>query len=467
LSVVLTGTGIWLWGFLLAFLIRMQSGDSRPLHIIKGISLAPITGPGLLSVAWFFALYLECPQYLIWFFLGLSAFLFVMSRWLAKKSLDAHETKSVSKWVVLPVLTGIIMTSISLYLDQSRPNGGSDAMAIWNYAARFLFRSGVNYPELMPLLHPSHHMDYPLFIPGAVSAQWFLLGRESWDIIQWTHAGFILPFACLGYEIVSAVRSPRLAALTSTAMMLTPALLIWNQRQYVDPHVAYALLGGVGGLGLALHKKNMPPSHALCTGLYLGAMPWLKNEGIPLLILATSLFVFFLYRQDQLRVRRSFLIQACTGMLLFLGALVVFKQSWPPTNDLLANGGTTLFDYFTNGSRWHQVLAAYGGEFNPYVPLTRTRWGASLLLIAILVFLSCIKRSWRDGSMNQMFMLFIAFASSGWIVVYVLTPQELGWHLTTSMNRLILQLQPAFLVICVICATSRRHSFTQKTATSS
>jgi hypothetical protein len=46
----------------------------------------------------------------------------------------------------------------------------------------------------------------------------------------------------------------------------------------------------------------------------------------------------------------------------------------------------------------------------------------------------------------------------GYFFVYVLTPLDLGYHLTTSLNRLFLQLWPSVIFLCFMIAGSPETS---------
>jgi hypothetical protein len=54
----------------------------------------------------------------------------------------------------------------------------------------------------------------------------------------------------------------------------------------------------------------------------------------------------------------------------------------------------------------------------------------------------------------------LVFQLAGYLAVYVVSPHELNWHLTTSLYRLILQLFPAgvFLLFCAVPEPERALS---------
>ena len=59
--------------------------------------------------------------------------------------------------------------------------------------------------------------------------------------------------------------------------------------------------------------------------------------------------------------------------------------------------------------------------------------------------------------------LVLAGVLVGYLAIYVVTFQELSWHLETSMRRLLLHLWPAFLLVLFVAARTpaealRRYS---------
>ncbi len=445
----------WVWGIVLAIMIRRHPEDSWLEMAIKGVTLAPLTGPGLLSVSWFFAVYLGKASLTLFVLVGISTILAIVAR-RQRPRIGLHCPLGDSKWLLLPMIAGVFLTAVSLYLDQRHGRGGADAMAIWNYAARFLHRAQGDYSALMPSLDPSHHMDYPLFFPAAIAGQWYFAGEESWTIVQWTHVGFILPMGTLSFEILRASRSALVAALGATALQMTPALLIWSQRQYVDGHLAYAVLGATFALSSLTDCKRPSQFSPLTTGLFLGSLPWIKNEGIPLLLLLLALFVWHHWRRKPMRIQRRTIIAMLVGASFFLMAHLAFKQNWSIANDLILRGRESLVEYLSSWHRWRTVLLAYAGEFNPLIALSRQRWAGSLLATVLLFLVGAFRGGWRQDPTLCFLMRFMLLACCGWLLVYAITPQELNWHLTTSMNRLVLQISPTFLVTSVLFATRAR-----------
>ena len=56
----------------------------------------------------------------------------------------------------------------------------------------------------------------------------------------------------------------------------------------------------------------------------------------------------------------------------------------------------------------------------------------------------------QDKSFLLTAALCLGIMLTGYFFIYVITPKNLDWHIRTSLNRLLLHLWPAFLLLCFI-----------------
>jgi hypothetical protein len=56
--------------------------------------------------------------------------------------------------------------------------------------------------------------------------------------------------------------------------------------------------------------------------------------------------------------------------------------------------------------------------------------------------------TWRQGALT------LGLLCVGYLMVYVTTPYELEWHLRTSMDRLLLQMWPALVLVVMLRGAS-------------
>ncbi|TMA31198.1 MAG: hypothetical protein E6J88_04370, partial [Deltaproteobacteria bacterium] len=145
------------------------------------------------------------------------------------------------------VSAGAAVVVAALFLEQSvrYPDGGWDAVAIWNLRARALFAAPhqpglVFSPEL-----PAQHPDYPILLPALVAHGWFALGNRTAAV----PIAISFLFAAAGVaalaSAVSARRGPTIALAAALLLHGTPELLTLAWNQYADVKLAMLLLVAV------------------------------------------------------------------------------------------------------------------------------------------------------------------------------------------------------------------------------
>ncbi len=453
--------------FLLPFVATMLGGllvaatasagpGARPGAILRGaLPWAPGIGLGLLSALYFLGLDLfgEPPSGL--FLVGTFLLLAGLATLPRRDPLPEDSRPAIpSRWSRLAALILVLVLALGVHRFLAwvewRPAGGFDAMAIWNYAARFLHRAGAGYRELIPELDPAHHMDYPLLLPGATAALWRLGGTEGYGAQHLIQLSFLLALPLLLRRLLRGFGSGPRADLAAAFLASLPLLLSWTGRQYADAALAYFVLAAAGGLAARLAERSNERPPLLLTGFMLAGALWTKNEGLPLVLLMLTAFVAVrLGRGEGRRALREGL-RLLTGGLLPLLALVAFKTGWAPQNDLVAGIEGRFMDSVGDPERWRLVGRAFRDEANPALGASFCSWGAFWPLLGLLIVLAPIlgRRLLRAESL---FLILVSTGSlAGWFLVYVLTPQDQSWHLGTSLSRLLLQLAPTLLLTALV-----------------
>jgi hypothetical protein len=182
-------------------------------------------------------------------------------------------------------------------------------------------------------------------------------------------------------------------------------------------------------------------------GAAVGFAAWTKNEGL--------LFLFaFLVSQMPFVARRTrpssesplssgrelvILLLAITPFLLLI---LSFKHFIAPSGDLFSGPEAMLHKILTPG-RYGAILGWYGKDFlrfgNWVVPTT--------VLFVALGFLSPSSGIRRENTAFRSSALALALTLCGYFAVYMITPNDLYWHLRFSLNRLFLQLWPTAIFL--------------------
>ncbi len=326
-----------------------------------------------------------------------------------------------------------------IFFARQLPYGRFDAWAIWTGRARLLHRA--EEPSIPFSQMRRAHPDYPLFLPGALAAQFALSGTEDSAIPQATGGLFLLAAAAGLALAVRGVGGASVWAATAAGLFLTtPMAWWWGFAQCADVPLAYLLVTAAALLGLLLpldRPSAVPPALA---GFLLGLLPWMKNEG---LLLGTLLGGWFALRAVGSAVGRRRLAAVVAGALPGLVAVALFRVSWAPHSDLGAfAGGVT--ERWLDLARWPIVLRAFAERLAPLGE--GMDWGLVWPLALLAPLAGWLGRRGQPPRPALAFLRWAAlFGWAGWLGIFIGTPNDIGWQIDTSLDRLLLQLLPLTL----------------------
>lgn len=345
-----------------------------------------------------------------------------------------------------------VLIVVFVILTQHYPRGSWDATAIWNVRARFLARAD---GDLAALFHatPRGHPDYPLFVPASVAALFRLGDTESELVPAAVGLAIALGLACAVPAAVRRLGDPRLAVPAALLVLGAPVLLTYAPAQMADVAVAYLLVLAATGLASRLDPDRERRLPALPAGLALGLLAWTKNEGIVLAgILGVALVLVSARSAPARRALRADAPRLALGIALPAAALVCFKLSWAPGNDLARGLGPTLGASLADPGRWLGSARGWASEL-----VTTARWGVVWLFFLAVLALAARRRTAWVPPRVRLLSLWLGLTAVAWYMVYVLTPRDQGWHIAFSLERLLLQLFPTALVwlACVVSEHGR------------
>ena len=308
---------------------------------------------------------------------------------------------------------------------RARPHGQWDAFALWNVRARHLAGPGswriVASAEFDPVVP-----DYPLLVPGAVAL-----------------AGAV-PVAMFFLVATTAVIMFSVARLHSTELSLLAGLVFLTSRTYLweaaglcaDVPLSFFILAAI-----VLILFERPALAGLCASL----AAWTKNEGIAFLALFLVLGAIFLRR-------RAFPLALCAASLTL--ALAVFKLFIADQGYLAAQSPGRALALLADPERYLAIakqlaIVVFGfgqGFIHPILLM-------AILACAYKVHAGALKHPSTRFALTALLLLF-----AGYLGVYLVTPLELRWQLSTSLSRLICHVWPAGLVLS--CVFLRRPDAT-------
>lgn len=361
------------------------------------------------------------------FLLLLSSILFYLKRkYHNPKPTTPIDYKAFSLFNIILIL-GFGTYKKAIYLD-----GKWDAWAFWNTHAKFLASN--NWHELFNP-HIDHvHSDYPLMLPATIAGFWKLL--DSYTSFVPILFSFVI-FYLLLWSLYSFINNQLLAI--GTVIYLISNYLFYKEifSQYADSLLALYYLISVAAF---YYLKNKNDKLMFVTGFLVFSSMWVKNEGIAFAIIFSVVAYLSFFKNYQHKLK-YFLY----GGLLPIVITLSFKLLIATNNDITSSLNRTIVQVF-DMNRLITILIFLLKTIYELFPII-------LVLIVFHIYKSGFKLKYKSG-----FGILLGTLSA-YIFIYMVTPNNLNWHLSTSASRLIHQLLPMFLLLILnsLSATTQKN----------
>lgn len=460
-----------MYSFLLTLLFYFIAGlivfrcVPKQFHLLAWGSL-PIIWTSLLALTGLFETLLSLPSIisLLILFCGLSFFV------LRKDQNDLRTISfappAVTFWILLTFLLGEFLIAIQVHLLV--PWGSWDPMFTWVLRARFLVDGGnlwtQGFSNDLALLHP----DYPPLFSWALVPLWSLDGSRSALAVACLTIPFFAGWMSIltGWWCLIETRNFLWGYLTVAIILGTPFLVYLHAIKSLDFILSYTILTSLAWYHFA--KKEQSRSGWMICGFVVAWAALVKNEGqlwmvsfFGSLLLLQSFHFFSPYRKvntnSQLS-RKSILFASLQGVFIPLSFLIWFKISLAPPNDLIEPQRAfeisqvlqpeVFFNSFSLLVRLDQVE-----EWERHRLILNNLWnvlsnwkaeGLLLCSVPVLLLFILLLRKKPFPSM----LLAIGIQLTGYYLVYLLTPYNPYWHVSSSMNRLLIHIAPA--AVCLL-----------------
>ena len=298
-----------------------------------------------------------------------------------------------------------------------------DARSIWFFHAKRMFFDGSiaarldNYPEWS-------RAGYPDLVPAAAASIATLFG-------VWNE---VLPKVALLLALAPpiVVLMSRCVPLPVKMLMIGSIVLVARDQLlngYMDAHLAlYVAAAAV--LTREAMAMRFPPAHFTPAFVLLGCAAAIKDEGIvmALLLLAPLALLLHRTRARGAELAKAVSVAAFAGLPILLWKLQVSAANIPGLADAgaLARGGSRLA-----GPEPLLIFSAL---------LSETRLAlVALLLLALLV-----------GKLERVLWYFVVGYLTVLFVVYMTTPYDVLWQLSTSVDRVTLVVRLLVAIVLVL-----------------
>ncbi len=324
------------------------------------------------------------------------------------------------------------------------PHGDWDAWAIWNARARFLT---LGYPDWHEgFLPPAAHPDYPLLLPVSVARMWALAGHDGVSVPIALAALVATLVVLLAGGAIWRESGPARGLLASAFVLASPALVRWAPTQEADVPLSLYMLLALVFMTAAMRRPAALSLWAFC-GMSAGLAAWTKNEGLAFAIVIVLVAAYYAGRSGGRRARLAALSALMAGAAPALFVVVRFKFSLAWHSDLIARQSVD------------HILRSVADQYRlEYVvsSVARELWfgGASIIgvLPLLVAYTASSGISRRRMTEVRPALVTLAIMLAIYVMVYVLTPHSLKWHLTTSLERLVLHLTPSVIWVGLMVA---------------
>jgi hypothetical protein len=453
-SLVGLGCTVWLW---------TRETRAFPLLVLM-MSLAVGLGFGLSACASFVSLSLfgASPHGLIAADLALLGLFTISSigafarRPSSVTSVAPHTPRL--RWLLLGSCTISSVCSLSTFvcLSLANPHGQWDAWAIWNLRARFIARAGSDWRDAFTNLLSWSHPDYPLLLPLNAARLWQYVGSESQVAPMMIAMLFTFATVSLAWASLAILRNSNQAALAALLLLGTSVSVMWGASQTADIPLGFFVLATVIGLCLKDRLPERATPFLAISGMAAGLSTWTKNEGWLVLLSVMLARTAVLGRGQKWAAWRLELRPFLFGLAPVLIVVLYFKFAMAPPNDLVSSQG------------WHQTISRLL-EPTRYVEVLRglkhvavdfRETSAINPLLALLFYLFCVgfEDDGQDMTGLATGLMMVSLMITGYILVYLTTPNDVAWHISSSARRLLLQLWPSTVFLAFLAACSPERS---------
>jgi len=352
-------------------------------------------------------------------------------------------------WIVRAVFGATAIMALATVIASSiaQPHGEWDAWAIWNQHARFLFRGGDQWRAMLEV--DWSHPDYPLLLPASVARIWAYAGRET----TLGPAMLAMVFGAVSVTLVmAALDLGRRRAWVAGALLLgASAFVLQIPSQCADVPLACFIVATLavafGPEGL-LAERERPPMAVPLAGAMSTLAAWTKDEGLVFALLMGLLVAIVALR----RGTRRQILWWMAGMVPVLAVMAWFKLAVAPASSLFEGQSLGIYAGRLFSLDRHFMVATLMARH-------LVRWGAPLTASIIpLVGLAAV---WlavvRGGTARRLMLGVVGLMFLAYYTVYLTTPFDVAWHVSTSFDRLLAQLWPP-LVLTVFLADRPVHS---------
>lgn len=352
---------------------------------------------------------------------------------------DRQPDRFTSLIWLLPLLGAFYyMLQTSMSFAEVYPFGRWDAWSNWNLKARYFHLGGERWQDVFSPLMTGHWHDYPLWLPLSLARWWTYAGTPDPWVGQLLSIAALTMVALLMFTGLRAMRGLTHACIATIVLLTSEATLRWGGAQYADIPLSMFMLGSLIAVSLGLCDARRTPAWWVLAGLLAGAAVCTKHEGklfCLVLIFTASLATWATVGLKPAGKRIGLLVLA-----MLPGAAITLGFNAMIGAEAAQFYGGSTWAMLTDPARHRMTLQAIA-DIAPQVFDWRV-----LLLVPVYGVLAGLNRRRPQCAAAAMCIVASLLLAAGYYATLITTRLDLVTHVTTSVDRLMVQLWPMFLL---------------------
>ena len=302
--------------------------------------------------------------------------------------------------------------------------GEWDAWAIWNLQAKYLV-DPLHWKKML-LNTKFGHPDYPLLVPGVTAFFTRLMGNARIEVVSFAFS-FWIAILIPVVLFIQTLRKSLLMAMVLLWFFATDSFYIARgASMYADTTLAFFFMAAL----ISVRQQENKYLWNMVAGACIGCCLWTKNEGMVLSLIFLAFYIRQLFMQ---RLLKPFVLGAVFPVIVF----IFFKVVYAPANDMVGGQNIHTLQQLLDTSRY-QLIYRY------FTDNIQQKFGTLKILVLLYLGYHLLKRK-----MPSKQFLLVSTCVVAYFMIYVLSVQDLEWHLSTSADRLLHQLMPAMVYALV------------------
>jgi uncharacterized membrane protein (UPF0136 family) len=330
---------------------------------------------------------------------------------------------------------------LALVHGLSEPIYLTDPITIYGQNARVFEVHRSLAPDALKALVDPGHIEYPPLIPLGEALTF--LAAPSWRAyaVKPIFALFFLAVLALARDEIARRLTPRIAWLLLLVFALTPEFSHYGARGFADLPLTAFLLAFVV---LACASVRTGSARAgVAAGVMLGFAALTKNEGFAVAVMiAPVLLGTSLLRRVEWRASLAMTLPALTlGLAWYL-----FRKRHGLEDDLFYEMPASAI--FANLSRVPLIIEAFARALLRRNLLGYLMWGTFWFALPVGMLIALFPRGPSRRAIVG-WSAALALHLALYVVIFVITPRNLEWHLTSAAERLVIHLVPWALLLWI------------------